>query len=699
MSSFDPLFLSSACFIIVKHCVEVELKLSQRRQRPLKERAKKRIHHTHKKMGSLGAETAKKKAMWLYPKVSGFNPSERWGHSACYSNGVVYVFGGCCGGLHFGDVLMLNLNTMVWNTLVTVGQGPGPRDSHSAVLVGTKMMVFGGTNGSKKVNDLHVLDLASKEWIRPQCNGAAPSPRESHTATLIGEDKVVIFGGSGEGEANYLNDLYVLDLRTMRWTSPQVRGHIPVPRDSHSAVAIGNKLVVYGGDCGDRYHGDVDVFDMDTSTWSRLAVQGSLPGVRAGHAAVNIGTKVLIIGGVGDKHYYNDVWVLDVNACSWAQLDICGQQPQGRFSHTAVFSESDIAIYGGCGEDERPINELLVLQLGAQHPNGRYNISMCKTFGSHWNQEKRRFLRVAPNNLKTIYFGDNDIARQGAHEPAQEAKHSSQLNSDTSNPKRRRTANSKAWEVESEQEEHSLSLSQHSSPSQSDQEQAPAQKPTDSTGSEGLNLFKQFHHIPNNFQPNNVPNNHKETRYMVHKTQQDLQFIREHQNLQKPEQYLHVVHPGRQGTQYLAGEQKHLDAGPIHNLLGAEVRGKVDAAFDSGFLMTATVNGKIFRGVLFAPGLGVISRGPMHAQSPASTSQVAAAAQPYLSSSNSEPYKSSQPPTMRIVPESGHSSRTAQVNRPNSVTRATSSAAKDPKLRSDLRDVVLTLGGPGTSHV
>lgn len=54
---------------------------------------------------------------------------------------------------------------------------------------------------------------------------------------------------------------------------------------------------------------------------------------------------------------------------------------------------------------------------------------------------------------------------------------------------------------------------------------------------------------------------------MVHKTQQDLQFIREHQNLQKPEQYLHVVHPGRQGTQYLAGEQKHLDAGPIHNLV------------------------------------------------------------------------------------------------------------------------------------
>ncbi|KAG8479309.1 hypothetical protein CXB51_029776 [Gossypium anomalum] len=646
-------------------------------------------------MESFGAQVAKRKAMWLYPKVSGFNPSERWGHSACYSNGVVYVFGGCCGGLHFSDVLMLNLNTMVWKTLETTGQGPGPRDSHSVVLVGTKMMVFGGTNGSKKVNDLHVLDLVSKEWIRAECQGVSPSPRESHTATLIGEDKVVIFGGSGEGGANYLNDLYVLDLRTMRWTSPQVRGHIPAPRDSHSAIAIGNKLVVHGGDCGDRYLGDVDIFDMDTSTWSRLAVQGSLPGVRAGHAAVNIGAKVFIIGGVGDKQYYNDVWVLDVIACCWTQLDICGQQPQGRFSHTAILAESDIAIYGGCGEDERPINELLVLQLGKQHPNGRYNISMCKTFGSHWNQEKRRFLRVAPGNLKSIYFADIEVAKHGDNEAEQEAKHSSRFSSDTSNPKRRRTATAKAWEVEFEQEEHSLSLSQHSSPSQSDQEQAPLQKPPDSTMPQGLNLFKQFHHVPSNCQPYNVSNNHKQTRYTVHRAQQDPQFTRELQNPWKHEQYLHVGDTGRQGsgTQYSIVEQRHLEAGPIHNLLGAEVRGKVDGAFDSGFLVTANVNGKIFRGVLFAPGSGVISRGPMLAQSPSSKCQVSAA-QPFLNSSNLEPLNPSQPPPkMRITPGSGHSSRHLATSAASLATE------KDPKLRSDLRDVVLTLGGPGTGPV
>jgi hypothetical protein len=35
--------------------------------------------------------------------------------------------------------------------------------------------------------------------------------------------------------------------------------------------------------------------------------------------------------------------------------------------------------------------------------------------------------------------------------------------------------------------------------------------------------------------------------------------------------------------------------------IGADVHGTIDGAFDSGYLMTAVVNGQLFRGVLFAP--------------------------------------------------------------------------------------------------
>lgn len=191
-------------------------------------------------------------------------------------------------------MLTLDLETMVWSSLVTTGQKPGTRDSHSTALIGHKMIVFGGTNGSRKVNDLHVLDLRTREWSKPHCKGTPPSPRDSHTVTVVGGDRLVIFGGSGEGESNYLNDVHVLDVNTMTWMPPEVKGDIPAPRDSHGAVALGNKLFIFGGDCGDRYHGAVDVLDTENMTWSRFQVKGASRGVREGHAAVGIGSKRMV---------------------------------------------------------------------------------------------------------------------------------------------------------------------------------------------------------------------------------------------------------------------------------------------------------------------------------------------------------------------------------------------------------------------
>ncbi|KAJ6737797.1 hypothetical protein OIU85_019818 [Salix viminalis] len=506
------------------------------------------------------------------------------------------------------------------------------------------MIVFGGTNGSKKVNDLHILDLGTKEWINPECKGTPPSPRESHTATLIGDDRIMVFGGSGEGEANYLNDL-----------------HIPAPRDSHSAVQIGNKLFVYGGDRGDRYHGDVDVLDTDTWTWTKLAVQGSSPGVRA----------ALCDWRCWEKHYYIDVWVLDVSTCSWTQLDISGQQPQGRFSHTAVVTDSDIVIYGGCREDERPLNQLLVLQPGAEHPNGRHNISMCKIFGQHWNQEKRRFLPGA-EDISTMFPGNNEIVRKGSYE-SEESKQPFQFSSDTLHHKKIRTTNSK-----------------------SDQEQIPVQKSVDSlTSCKGLDFFRHINKIPRYYQADDAASNQKQLRPVVRKTRHSLQISREHK---RDEQYVHGRF-GRQGTPVPAMERRPMELGSIQNLVGAEVRGKVDGAFDAGLLMTATVNGKIFRGVLFSPAPGFVSRGAILAQNHASPATQIPIVHQFPNSNHIDSLKPSHHPTTFSVQEPSHSFRQTQMTRTYPVIGAAPSLAKESNPRSDLQGVVLTLGGPASGHV
>ncbi|PHU05555.1 hypothetical protein BC332_26377 [Capsicum chinense] len=155
--------------------------------------------------------------------------------SAMWFIGIVVLYcDGCRGGSYFSDVLVLNLEAMAWNILVKTRKGPGPRDSHSVVLVGHRMVVFRGAKSGRNTN-VKAVHL------------------HSHTATLVGGDKLVIFGGSGKGEANYLNDLHVLDLKTMRWSSPEVRGEL------------------------NRYQGDIDVLDMDTLMLSKAITIGRDP--------------------------------------------------------------------------------------------------------------------------------------------------------------------------------------------------------------------------------------------------------------------------------------------------------------------------------------------------------------------------------------------------------------------------------------
>ncbi|XP_019186196.1 PREDICTED: acyl-CoA-binding domain-containing protein 5-like [Ipomoea nil] len=651
-------------------------------------------------MGSLGGgeiANSNKKALWVYPKVMGANPSERWGHSACYCNGLVYIFGGCRGGLHFSDVLVLNLETMGWNILVTTGQGPGPRDSHGAVVVGHKMIVFGGTNGCKKVNDLHVLDLRTLEWTQPECQGIPPLPRESHTATLVGDSRVVVFGGSGQGEANYLNDLHVLDLKTMRWTSPEVRGsYMPAPRDSHSAVALENKLFVYGGDCGDRYQGEVDVLDIDTFTWSRLDVHGPLPGVRAGHASVNFGSKIYVIGGVGDKQYYNDVWVLDVVSCTWTQIEVCGQKPQGRFSHTAIVSHSDIAIYGGCGEDERPLNELLILQLGAEHANGNSSLSVSRASENLLDYELKRFRK-----LEDLFKSSKEnMSATDAQGLDLESKSSLCNGSETLHRKRRRMCNTQTYEIDLEADDHSLSLSQRSSSSQSDQELSTVRLgPSSATAVEQFPLLRKQSFSPNTSQSNLVPRVETNPKTIVPIAAKDLHlFGGEHHSKLPSEQHVHRPHSFSRVLCPVT-ESKPFETGQYQNMIGAEIHGKVDGAFDSGYLMTAMVNGKVFRGVLFAPGPDLMARGSILAQNP---SQHHTQINVNSSTQHVKNTNCRRQPQQAAGQEIYQRFRTVPGRRLSTHVKSSPPLAlpKDHHSHrsSDIQGVVLTLGGPGCGH-
>ncbi|KAJ6737795.1 KELCH REPEAT DOMAIN [Salix viminalis] len=146
-------------------------------------------------------------------------------------------------------------------------------------------------------------------------------------------------------------------------------------------------------------------------------------------------------------------------------------------------------------------------------------------------------------------------------------------------------------------------------------------------------------------------------------------------------------------------ERRPMESGSILNLVGAEVRGKVDGAFDAGLLMTATVNGKIFRGVLFSPAPGFVSRGPILAQNHASPATQIPIVHQFPDSNHIDSLKPSHHPTTFSVQESSHSFQQTQMSRTYPVIRSAPSLGKESNPRSDLQGVVLTLGGPASGHV
>ena len=70
----------------------------------------------------------------------------------------------------------------------------------------------------------------------------------------------------------YLNDITVFDVITHTWHTPEVQGARPPVRDSHAAVGLGNRMVIYGGDCGKEYLSDVWAYDVQQQRWQAFKV-------------------------------------------------------------------------------------------------------------------------------------------------------------------------------------------------------------------------------------------------------------------------------------------------------------------------------------------------------------------------------------------------------------------------------------------
>jgi len=110
------------------------------------------------------------------------------------------------------------------------------------------------------------------------------------------------------------NELYLLHLGDLRWSSPALRGPLPSPRGGHSATLIGATLVIVGGCDGgeqgvprdDELFLERDLSNVVLLDLARLTYVATEPVVcsfepRSGHSAVLVpcdgGLGLLVLGG------------------------------------------------------------------------------------------------------------------------------------------------------------------------------------------------------------------------------------------------------------------------------------------------------------------------------------------------------------------------------------------------------------------
>ncbi|XP_012846317.1 PREDICTED: acyl-CoA-binding domain-containing protein 4-like [Erythranthe guttata] len=211
------------------------------------------------------------------------------------------------------QVKVFDPQALTWSTLKTYGKPPVSRGGQSVTLVGMTLVIFGGQDAKRSLlNDLHILDLETMTWDEMDSVGGATSPRSDHAAAVHAGRYLLIFGGGSH--ATCFNDLHVLDLQTMEWSRPTQQGEIPSPRAGHAGVTVGENWFIVGG--GDNKSGvsETVVLNMSTLAWSVVTtVQGRIPLASEGSSLVlssYSGEDILVSFGGYNGRYNNEVNVL-----------------------------------------------------------------------------------------------------------------------------------------------------------------------------------------------------------------------------------------------------------------------------------------------------------------------------------------------------------------------------------------------------
>nr|AML78413.1 putative LOV domain-containing protein [Ipomoea hederacea] len=126
---------------------------------------------------------------------------------------------------------------------------------------------------------------------------------------------------------------------------------------------------------------------LEAVAWKKLTVGGAVEPSRCNFSACAVGNRVVLFGGEGvNMQPMNDTFVLDLNSSSpeWKHVKV-SSPPPGRWGHTlSCVNGSHLVVFGGCGT-QGLLNDVFVLDLDAKHPTWREISSLAPPLPRSWH--------------------------------------------------------------------------------------------------------------------------------------------------------------------------------------------------------------------------------------------------------------------------------------------------------------------------
>eukprot|EP00053_Salpingoeca_punica_P016813 m.159987 g.159987 ORF g.159987 m.159987 type:complete len:400 (-) comp17048_c2_seq4:102-1301(-) len=240
-----------------------------------------------------------------------------------------------------------------WTVLPTLGESPSPRLNATLVYVPPDdvALLFGGysVDLARVLGELWSLDLTNDTWTLIEPHDPVRPPAVScHSAVLLGES-LVVFGGKGQD--GYVNTLFEFDLAKEQWIMGAPTPKSPKPRIRHSAVVFQNSMYVLGGLGKDgKNFSELWRCSRTTSGWSWTLEGKEAPALHS-HSAVVYNGSMWVLGGVGaDATIANVLHCFSFHSHVWTRIESGNAVPvEPRVRHSALVVGRQMVLIGGCG--------------------------------------------------------------------------------------------------------------------------------------------------------------------------------------------------------------------------------------------------------------------------------------------------------------------------------------------------------------